>query len=261
MSNHTVAIVQARVGSSRLPGKVLAKINGHPLIHYLLVRLSQSKLIDEIVVATSTNPENDELCQVVTTLGYAVFRGDEDDVLQRINQAAVKFDAQHIVRITGDSPLLDAKICDQLINYYFVKQVDYAYLSADFCEGVDCEVISAVALMLSAKQAKKMSEREHVTLFAYNHPELFTMTQLKNSQDDSSYRFTVDSGEDLKLVTQVISAHLKHENNSNIEQINSLSTEKIKVFLDNNPQIKAQNSKIVRNQGLAKSLAEDFDIN
>jgi spore coat polysaccharide biosynthesis protein SpsF len=257
VSNKILAIIQARMGSSRLPNKVMLKLGNKDrvLIGLLLSRLTQSKLIDEIVLASSTNKENDPLCDYVSTLGYQVFRGDENDVLKRFRQAAVKYQGNTIVRITGDSPLIDAEICDKLIEFHHRKNADYSYLSEHFCEGVDCEIITINALLAADKNAKKASEREHVTLYTYNNYDNTAnnhCVMLENSQDDSHYRFTVDNIEDAYLV-----GHIIDHFGDNIEQTN---TEQIKQYLTNTPSVYALNQDIIRNEGLLKSLAAEKKI-
>ncbi|MBU2892939.1 glycosyltransferase family protein [Colwellia sp. D2M02] len=247
----TVAIIQARMASTRLPGKVMRCVDGYekPLIALLLKRLAQSAYIDEIVLATSSNAENDALCHYVSAQGFEVFRGDEDDVLQRMSQAAQQYNADDVVRITGDSPLIDSEICDLLIQSHQKNKADYSYLSERFCEGVDCEVISISTLLRSEKQAKKASEREHVTLYAYNNPEQFSCFELNNNTDDSHFRFTLDNDEDAQVIEHII----KHFS-STIEQVKTLA---IKQYLTNHPQVFALNKNIIRNEGLQKSLAAE----
>lgn len=253
VSNKTLAIIQARMGSSRLPNKVMRPLGDKHcvLIGLLLSRLTQSKLIDEIVLATSTNKENNPLCDYVKKLGYQVFRGDENDVLKRFSQAAVKYQGNTIVRITGDSPLIDSEICDKLIEFHRKKNADYSYLSERFCEGVDCEVITINALLTANDMAIKASEREHVTLYTYNNQSNIknNCVMLENSQDDSHYRFTVDNIEDAHLVEHIV--------NHFGEQIEQANTEQIKQYLTNTPNVYALNKNIIRNEGLLKSLATD----
>lgn len=250
-SRKLVAIVQARMGSSRLPGKVLKPLGERPLIILLLERLKQSQLIDEIVLATSTNPENDELCRVVESHGFKTFRGDEDDVLSRFYQCALAYDATDIVRITGDSPLLSRHVCDDLIEDYFNKQADYAYLSERFAEGVDCEVVSFQALSHAHVNAKQASEREHVTLYIYQHEQDFHVIELNNTQDDSHYRFTVDNQEDYQVVEHIV---------DHFQDSIAITYQEIKQFLDENPLIKSLNQHIVRNEGLITSLQNDHQV-
>jgi len=249
MTHDIIAIIQARMGSSRLPNKVMQKIAHRPMIDYLLTRLSNSKHIKKIILATSTNEENNTLAHFVQQQGYTVFRGDENNVLQRFYDTATLYDAGHIIRITGDSPLIDPHICDRLIEKYFADKADYAYLTEDFCEGVDCEVFSKNALFQAYKRANLESELEHVTLYFHNHADEFNITTLTNKTDDSHYRFTVDNEEDAMLVTNIIEYHIK--------DIEYLTTEKIKEYLDNNPKIKTINNHIIRNEGLLKSLQKD----
>jgi spore coat polysaccharide biosynthesis protein SpsF len=246
---NTVAIVQARMGSTRLPNKVMKPFSMGVLIEILLMRLKQSQLIDKIVVATSLNKENDQLSTFVSSLGYEVFRGDEDDVLKRFRDATLEYNADIIVRITGDSPLIDPAICDELIKFHQRNLADYSYLSDDYCEGVDCEVISRDALLLAHDQAAKISEREHVTLYHYNNPSLFNCQSLANSSNDSNYRFTVDNKEDVEVMSHVIDFFN--------DKIFTATTEQIKSFLDNPPQIRAINQHIIRNEGLLISLSNE----
>lgn len=245
-NKNIVAVIQARMGSSRLPNKVMKEVDNKPIIGYLIERLSLSKHIDKIVLATSTAQENDGLVEYVESLEVDVFRGDEEDVLSRFQQVAKIYNATDIVRITGDSPLLDPEICDNLITYYLQKKLDYAFLSERFCEGVDCEVVSSNALFKLEDYALKPSHHEHVTLYIYQHPELFDFSFLENSSDDAKYRFTVDNKEDLFVVTHV----LQDMNKTNC----FYSTQKVKSFLDENPEISNVNSHIIRNEGLATSL-------
>ncbi|NMP32901.1 NTP transferase domain-containing protein [Thalassotalea sp. M1531] len=256
MSNkprHIVAIVQARMGSSRLPGKVMKPLLDKPLIGHLFTRLKQSQMIDQIVLATSDDENNDELVSYITSLGFDVIRGSEDNVLNRFVKAAKQTAATDIVRITGDSPLLCADICDRLINSYFDNNADYAYLSERFAEGVDCEVISAEALLKTEANAQKASELEHVTLYVYSHPKNFKIVELDNQIDDSKYRFTVDNAEDFEVV-EAIASHFQY----NFEHCLYLD---IKKFLDENPSVMALNSHITRNEGLQISLAADSTNN
>lgn len=254
MTKKTLAIIQARMGSSRLPGKVMQQLGQfkQPLIGLLIKRLKKAEAIDEIILATSTNKENDPLCDYVNSLGYSVFRGDEVNVLERFYQAAKAHKGETIIRITGDSPLIDGQICDELINFHIKQNADYSYLSERFCEGVDCEVINMSSLAQINQEATKPSEREHVTLYAYNHPDKFDCHMLENNTDDSQFRFTVDNTEDAQVVEHIVN-YFEDE----IENIDSMQ---VKQFLIANPQIMALNQSITRNEGLIKSLAEEAKI-
>ena len=249
----TIAIVQARMGSTRLPGKVMKKVLGKPLIGYLFENLGRSQKIDKIVLATSTNKKNDILCRYVESLGYDIFRGSEEDVLSRYYNAVLKYKTKNIVRITGDCPLIDPVVCDNLINFYFKKKLDYAYLSPRYAEGLDCEIISFDTLEISHQKATKKSEREHVTLFVRNNLDRFKAKMMDNKIDESKYRITVDEPEDFEVIKNIIE-------NLNISKSKYYSFGKIKKYLDKNPEIFQKNSKIIRNEGLSKSLEKENDI-
>ena len=167
IENMIYAIVQARMKSTRLPGKVLKMVNGKPLIEILLYRLSQSKKIDKIILATSEKPENDLLVETVEKLGFEVFRGSENDVLNRYYQAAKQQHPDIVVRITGDCPLIDYQVTDQVINYFLENDFDYV-CNGDpptFPDGLDTEVFTFESLEKASKEASQQHEREHVTSF------------------------------------------------------------------------------------------------
>lgn len=248
-----LVIIQARMSSSRLPGKVMKKIIGRPMIFYLLQRLKSSQKINQIVVATSKKRADDPLAKYIKSQKVDVFRGSEDDVLARFYQAAKEYKAEHIVRITADCPLLDPKILDKLIAFYFQTKADYARLSEFFAEGLDCEVISFKALKTAFKKAKLASEREHVSLYLHNHAKDFKRVKLANKIDDGKYRITVDEPEDFEVVAAIFKALYKKSSPL-------FGFDQIKKFLDQHPQIMAKNMEIMRNEGLLKSLNKDKQI-
>ena len=251
-----------------------------PLIGYLFERLSYSKRIDRIVLATSLGKDNDMLCQYIASQRFAVYRGSEEDVLNRFYEAAGKYHPKVkgrpfgssprqrrgtasspprqggvasdavIVRVTGDSPLIDPVVCDGLIDFYLKGKADYACLSQRFAEGVDCEVFAYEALVAAYKNAQLKSEREHVTPYIYNHPELFQKAVMENTTDDSRYRFTVDEPEDFDTVKEIIQALYR-------QGAEPFTVEEIKKFIDAHPGSGRKNAHIVRNEGYSKSLRED----
>ncbi len=245
------AVIQARMNSSRLPGKVLRKVAGRPLLEFLLERLAASQRIEKIVLATSLEHDDNEIAACGGSFGVPVYRGSQEDVLDRFYQAAQKHDMEHVVRLTGDCPLIDPGICDRLIDFYLDRKVDYAALSPGFAEGLDCEVVSFAALARSHREAELRSEREHVTLYVRNHPEFFSSLRLENNVDDSRFRVTVDDPEDLEVVSAVIShfAALSGRCDAPWQQV--------KAFLAQHPHIAAINAHIERNEGLRISLAND----
>ena len=249
-----IAIIQARTGSSRLPNKVMKKVLGKPLINYLLERVSVAEKVDQIVLATTTKSEDDFLAKHVVSLGHNVFRGSEKDVLARYYHAFHKFksgfkETNAIVRITGDCPLIDPHLIDEVINVYQAKSMDYVSLSPDFAEGLDVEIFSEKLLTQAFNEAKRPSEREHVALFFHNNKSSFNMCHVQNSSDDSNYRITVDEEQDFIVIKSIIEHFSK--NNS------VLNTENIKNYLNENLNIYNINAHIIRNEGLQKSLENE----
>jgi spore coat polysaccharide biosynthesis protein SpsF (cytidylyltransferase family) len=200
-----VAIVQARMGSTRLPGKVMKKVCGKPLIEILLYRLSLSKKIDRVILATSENKENDILSDTVEKLGFDVFRGSEDDVLDRYYQAAKLYSPKTVLRITGDCPLIDAAVIDAVIEKYQQNDVDYASntLPPTFPDGLDLSVFSFRSLQIAWEQATSSHDREHVTQFIRFNDQ-FKRINFSNKEDLSRERWTVDEPADLKVISKII---------------------------------------------------------
>ncbi len=247
-----LAVVQARMASSRLPGKVMKPVLGRPIISYLFERLSHCRLIDKIVLATSVNSTDDKLCKYIKSEGYDVFRGSEDDVLERFYLAAKPYNPDHIARVTGDCPCLDPEVCDRLFKIYLEQKVDHAELSPEYAEGADCEIFTFRALKEAYDKATLKSEREHVSLYLNNHPELYKKILLPNGTDDSRYRITVDEKEDFMVVKAVFEALYKGKK--------IFSLEDIKDFLNGHPEIFRLNSHIIRNEGLQISLRNDHVV-
>jgi len=235
-----VAIVQARMGSTRLPGKVLKKIVGIPALEILLARLSRSELISEICVATSHNTENDQLCNAIEEIGYRVIRGSETDVLQRFWDAAAATSADIIVRITGDCPMIDPSLVDEAVQIFLNSDADYVS-NVDpptFPDGLDIEVFSMQALSIARLSATSDYDREHVTPFILNGN--FKRINLKNAIDTSELRLTLDEPDDLDLLRKVFE-HFQPNLYFNFQ--------KVEKFLHENPNLKKINEKIKRNEG------------
>jgi glutamate-1-semialdehyde 2,1-aminomutase len=199
-----VALVQARMGSTRLPGKVLRTIVGKSMIELLLSRLSQSRELDQIVVATSEEGENNQLQSVVESLGYRCTRGSEKDVLGRFYQSAKFLNASVVVRITGDCPLVDSTLVDECIKGYKKANVDYFSNTnpATYPDGLDIEVMSFESLERANNEADSDFDREHVTPYIRNS-ESFSKSSMSHSEDLSNQRWSVDEPEDLDVVTNV----------------------------------------------------------
>jgi glutamate-1-semialdehyde 2,1-aminomutase len=199
-----LAIVQARIGSSRLPGKVLKKINAHSMISVLLSRLSLSKTINEIIVATSNMPQDFALIEHVRGLGYQSYAGDETDVLGRFLESAESYNGDIIVRITGDCPLVSHDLVDRVVLKFLEGNSEYAsnISPPSFPDGLDVEVFSIESLRLAAKRAQSSFDREHVTPFIRNYYSKH-LINVKNSKDYSNLRWTVDEAQDLDVVRNI----------------------------------------------------------
>jgi len=198
----TVIIVQARMTSTRLSGKVLKEVMGKPLLAYQLERLRRVQLADEIVLAITTNQTDDILAVFAAEEEVRCYRGDEQDVLDRYYQAAVLAEADVVVRVTSDCPMIEPAVIDEVIQVYFKSPgVDYVSntLSRTYPRGLDVECFSFKALEIAWKNANKAYEREHVTPYLYQQP-MFIKRELKAAGDYSQYRWTVDTQEDYELV-------------------------------------------------------------
>jgi glutamate-1-semialdehyde 2,1-aminomutase len=201
---NTVAIVQARLGSTRLPKKVLKKVLEKPIIELLLMRLAKSSELDSIVVATSDESIDDELQILVESLGFRCFRGSNHDVLSRYFKTAKEINAETIVRITGDCPIVDSTLVDKLIKTYHKSNIDY--LSnidpPSFPDGLDIEVMSFKCLETANKISSSDYDREHVTPFIRNSG-LFKIKNFKNFDDISNLRWTIDEADDLSVIQKI----------------------------------------------------------
>jgi spore coat polysaccharide biosynthesis protein SpsF len=240
-------IIQARMASSRLPGKVMLKISGKPLIGYQIERLKVCNNVENIIVATSTEESNIPLCEYLHSIGIKTYIGDEDDVLKRFYYAAKENNVRNIVRLTADCPLIDPKIVDKYIAEFFSKDLDYIYPDLTFAEGLDTEVFTFDALERAFNYAKRTPEREHVTQYFHNNKDMFKISRLVNTTDDSKYRITVDEENDFIVVKKIFEALYKDSNSV-------FGIEEIKEFLNQNPNIYFLNSLIMRNEGLQISL-------
>ncbi len=203
-----VMIVQARMGSSRLPGKVLRPIAGKPMLAWQLDQLRTARRCDRMVVATTRNPADDALEGLCRERGISCYRGSENDVLGRFAEAARAFDARTVVRICGDCPLMDPVVVDAVIACY--GQGPAADYVSNTCEktfplGCGAEVFSREALDTADAEARGLVEREHVTPFFYLHPERFRIRQYKQERDESQWRWTVDTPEDFEFVSRILS--------------------------------------------------------
>ena len=193
------------MGSTRLPGKVLADIEGMPMLARVVERVRRARTIDRIIVATTTESRDDELAQYAGTLSVDVTRGNEDDVLDRYYQAAHVYELDVVVRITSDCPLLDPGLLDQVVTLLFESHVDYAAntLRRTFPRGLDVEAVPFVTLERVWQEASSFHQRAHVFPYILDHPEQFSTAGITDAADRSHMRWTVDTEEDLIFVREV----------------------------------------------------------
>lgn len=236
-----VAVVQARMGSTRLPNKVMKRIHGVPMIELLLKRLAKSEELDEIVVATSIDPRNQPLVEHVRALGFACTQGSEVDVLSRYLEAGRAASADVVVRITGDCPLVDAELVDQLVREFRREEVDYYSNIAPptFPNGLDIEVFAFKALERAANETCERFDHEHVTPYLRNSGN-FKQACLANDEDLSVLRWTVDEASDLEVVTNVFE-HFAPDIHFGWRQVLELNRSQ--------PQLFAANINLKRNEG------------
>jgi len=204
-----IAIVQARMGSTRLPGKVLAHLAGRPMLERVVERARRASTLDEVVVATTVLAEDEPIAVFCAEQGYPCFRGHPSDVLDRYAQAAQARRGRTIVRLTADCPFIDPQVMDRTVTAYLQADppVDYASnrLTRTFPIGLDVEVMSIGALTRAWKEADQPYQREHVTPYFYEVPDRFGIASVESGGDFGSYRWTVDTAEDLEFARQIYS--------------------------------------------------------
>ena len=202
----TIAIVQTRMSSTRLPGKVLKSLSGKVVLDHVVDRLRKSKLIDQVIIATTTDEIDDQLVEWCNKKNVVCFRGDRSDVLSRYYECASKFNADEIIRITSDNPLIDPEIIDKVIMLRRKFDADYAAnnIEKSFPHGLDVEVIKYQALAESHKNALKDFEREHVTQYVRYRPKQFKLVNLPSGGDWHNIRLTLDEDADRQLIEVVM---------------------------------------------------------
>jgi spore coat polysaccharide biosynthesis protein SpsF len=212
----TVAIIQARMGSARLPGKVLRELGGRTVLAQVVRRVARCTLLDAVIVATSTAQADDAVAREAQARGARVFRGSEDDVLARYHGAALEAGADNIVRVTADCPLFDPEVLRQMLAAFLAKRASaqgsaLLYLSntlgrRTFPRGLDAEIFTMDALAAAHASAREPWEREHVTPYMYGHPERFRLEGFQQAVDCSSHRWTLDTEEDWALIRALYEA-------------------------------------------------------
>jgi len=200
-----VAIIQARITSTRLPGKVLMEIEGKSMLWHVLNRLKFSKKLDDIILAIPNTKENDILEKFAKDNKVRYFKGSEEDVLSRYYETAQKFNCDPIARVTSDCPLIDPEVVDLVVEKYLDLGADYTSntIKKTFPRGLETEVFSFRILERAYTEAKNDLEREHVTLYFVKYPEIFRLVNVVNEKDLSYMRWTVDEAKDLEFVREV----------------------------------------------------------
>lgn len=200
-----VAIVQARMGSTRLPGKVLMDLSGKTVLARVVERLQRAGLISQILVATTDLSLDNPIVAECREISVPVFRGDQDDVLDRYYRAAQFANADVIVRITSDCPLIDPEITDKTIAAFVEAKAEYVsnVITRTYPRGLDTEVMSLAALGRAWAKASKPYQREHVTPYIYEHPDEFKISLITDIENNSGYRWTLDTPEDLAFIRAI----------------------------------------------------------
>ncbi len=213
MTGPTLALVQARLGSTRLPGKVLREVHGRPLLDWMLERLALARSLDGVVLLTSGSPKDDPLAEWARARGVALFRGSEVDVLDRYHRAAQEHGAGTVVRLTADCPLIDPAVIDRVVGAMHASPGALDYVAntcpppATFPDGMDVEVFSAAALERAWREARDPLHREHVTFEFWRGPGDYRILRVDHPEDLSDVRVTVDHADDLEAVERILAAH------------------------------------------------------
>lgn len=248
-----VGIVQARMGSTRLPGKMTKEILGKPIIEYVFDRVQPSQRMAEVWLATTTDASDDVLADWAKTHGIKSYRGSVNDVLDRYYRTAKLAEAEVVVRITGDCPLADCHVIDRVINEYLVEYPKFDYVCntqpPTFPDGLDTEVFSFTSLEKAWNEAKLQSEREHVTPYIWKHPEIFKIKNILNDVDLSGLRWTLDTEEDFALIRLIIETMAGEKKYPEFTRI-------LEIF-NKHPEWGAINARYKRNEGYIEATKKD----
>jgi len=249
--NGVVAIVQARMSSRRLPGKVLKPILGRPMLALQIERVRRATRLDGLVVATSDTADDDAIVKACGDIGVECFRGSLDDVLDRFYRCAFAHAAEHVVRLTADCPLADPTVIDRVVRTHMDGGFDYTsnVFPPTWPDGLDVEVVRFGALADAWREAELPSEREHVTYFIETHPQRFRYGNVAAPVDHSGLRWTVDDPEDFELVRRIYEA--LYPTNA------AFTTDDILALIQARPNLRALNAHLERNASMATSLEAD----
>jgi spore coat polysaccharide biosynthesis protein SpsF (cytidylyltransferase family) len=248
------AFIQARTGSTRLPGKVLLPLEGKTVLERVIERVRHASKVTEAVVVTTLSPQDLPIVRLCAEAGVRVFCGSEDDVLDRFYQAARLVKPDHVVRITSDCPLMDPSVIDLVVERHLAAGAAYTTNTSPetYPDGEDVEVFTAGALDRAWREARLQSEREHVTPYIRNHPELFALESVRHEPDLSRQRWTLDNPEDYAFISRVYAALHGGSPFFGMEAVLGL--------IRADPSITDVNAGIGRNEGYEKSLREDKEV-
>ena len=246
-----MAFVQARASSTRFPGKVLKPILGKEMLALEIERVRRCQTIDRVVIVTSVLPEDQQIVELGKRIGVDVFCGSLENVLDRFYQAALKFKPDHIVRLTGDCPLLDAHVVDDMVRLYLEEDCDYGTncMPPTYPDGLDAEIFSFTVLQEAWKEASLPSHLEHISLFFEEQPRRFKIANLACGRDLSPLRWTVDEPEDFEFVRAVF---------ENLYQDKPMfCMDDILDLMEKKPELALVNRRFMRNEGVVKSKEKD----
>ena len=243
------AIIQARMASTRLPGKVLAPILGRPLLWHLVKRLRHASRIETIAIATTDHPIDTDIVELAESLDVMVFRGSEEDVLDRFYKVALLTKANLVVRLTADCPLVDPTLVDAVVEESVARNVDYVSLAETYPDGLDTECIRFETLAGVWREAVLPSDREHVTSFIRKHSDRFRMFEIPSEQNWTDVRWTVDEPRDLELMRNIFCELYQGDHAFSFFEVLQLMARR--------PELRQINHGIQRNQGYQISLERD----
>ncbi|MBT8342125.1 MAG: glycosyltransferase family protein [Desulfatitalea sp.] len=249
LSEQATVILQGRMGSTRLPGKVLLPLVGKPVMQHVYERIGRCRKVDRIIVATSRERRDDPIAELFDSLGVTVFRGSESDPLDRLYQAARAFDVKHVVRIMADCPLVDPRLVDDVIAAYFASGYDFCQLGGEFPVGLDTTVYAIAALEKSWRAARLPSEREHPFLYIINHPEQFNIGEHAAILGHAHLRWTMDHPVDYQFMQTVYAALYRPDS--------PFTSRNVLTLMATRPALSNINAGIARDQGIQRAIAQD----
>ena len=246
-----LGVVQARLGSTRLAGKVLMPILGKPMLSLQLQRLGRCRRMDALLVATSADPEDDPIASLCREMQVLCFRGSQDDVLDRVYRAADVYGPRHVVRLRADCPLADPAVVDEVIDEHLAGDHDYTSNCRvrTFPDGLDTEAMRLSCLQEAWREARLPLHRHHVTPFLHQQPDRYQIGSVTAEADYSHHRWVIDGAEDLELVSRIYRA--LHPRDPHF------SWRDVLALVEQDPELAALNAGIVRDEGWSRSLEED----